>query len=144
MKIFRLSQHLGRFITFGTVSLVGLAIQVSLFWVLHDQEGIRPLIAGGTASFIALFINFLLNRSFTWRDRARKDIRGISWQATKYYTVIAVGYGVYFLVFWALLRTQLLPVYSNLIAVFASGGSNFLLHSLWTFGRDTNTRGLNG
>ncbi len=125
--------HLKRFVKFGIFSAVSLTIQVGLFWVLHGQINLIPLVAGGIASFISLFINYLFNRNFTWGDRARHDRWGIAAQMGKYYIVIAIGYVVYFLTFLLLLQARVPPSYGNFIAAILSGGSNFFLHSSWTF-----------
>ena len=126
-----------RFILFGTLGLIGLGVQVSLFWVFHTRLAMHPLVSGGLASFIAIFVNFLLNSRITWGDRPTKGPSLFAMRVGRYYVVIFLGYIVYYAVFSPLLWLGVPPAVGNLIGVFASGLFNFVLHSLWTF-RPTN------
>ena len=86
-----------------------------------------------TLSFcVAVTNNFLLNRSWTFRDARGAHA---SFQAVRFFAVSVAGLGVNLLVLYGLVDVVSAPVLaSQAIAVAVAMPFNFVGNKLWTFG----------
>ncbi len=90
--------------------------------------------AGIIAIAVAIFTNFMLNDSWTWRDRAKGAENPFVVRLAKYYAVASVA-GV---IQWTVLKVLtesfgIIYLVSNLVGIMAGLSINFLVNNLWTF-----------
>ena len=120
---------------FGLVGASGYLINLAAFALLVKGVGIHHILAAVLSFCVAVTNNFLLNRSWTFRD-ARGGHAGF--QAMRFLAVSVAGLGVNLLVLYGLVDVVSAPVVpSQAIAVAVAMPFNFIGNKLWTFGRDS-------
>lgn len=67
-------KHVGDFIVFSGISLVGLLLTVGIIWILYDLSGLHLLFAKFIAIFVVSFWNFL-SRKFLVFERKESLVR---------------------------------------------------------------------
>jgi len=86
-----------RFIKFSFVGLSGVVVNEGIFALftevlLRDLGiGTRNFIAGVVAILVSILTNFLLNDSWTWRDRRTHGKTAFAKRLVKYYAVAGIG-----------------------------------------------------
>jgi putative flippase GtrA len=73
----RLSARFGSLVRelgkFGTIGIVSFAVDFSIYNLIYDY--LNTLVAGAISMTVAATVAFIGNRFWTWRDRARTDLR---------------------------------------------------------------------
>jgi putative flippase GtrA len=119
---------------FGLVGGSGYLINLAVFALLFKAGHVHHLAAAVLSFCVAVTNNFLLNRSWTFRD-ARGGHAGF--QAARFFAVSVAGLGVNLLVLYGLVDIVDAPVVlSQAIAVAVAMPFNFVGNKLWTFADD--------
>ena len=125
-----------RILRFGIVGASGVAVNMGIFalgtYVLfaNMEEASRNITAGIFGVLVSILTNFLLNDSWTWRDRRKGGRAGLMRRLLMYYVVAGVAGGVQIGVM-ALLTIQfgLWEQAANLIGI--GGGLNLVMRNLF-------------
>ena len=110
---------------------LAVASNIAIFAVLFKAAHVHHLGAAVLSFCVAVTNNFLLNRSWTFRD-ARGGHAGF--QAARFFAVSVAGLGVNLLVLYGLVdivNASVVP--SQAIAVAVAMPLNFVGNKLWTF-----------
>ena len=70
------SGHLARWMTFNSVGVVGMGVQLGALVALTEWLGLHYLFSTGIAVEAAILHNFVWHEYWTWRDRSVGDRRG--------------------------------------------------------------------
>jgi putative flippase GtrA len=117
---------------FGLVGASGYVINLIAFALLVDSASVHHIVAAVLSFCLAVTNNFLLNRTWTFRD-ARGDHAGF--QAARFFTVSVGALGVNLVVLYGLVDLASAPtIASQAIAVAVAMPFNFIGNKLWTFG----------
>jgi putative flippase GtrA len=117
---------------FGLVGASGYLVNLAVFALLVNGAGVHHIVAAVLSFCVAVTNNFLLNRSWTFRD-ARGGHAGF--QAVRFFAVSVGALGVNLLVLYGLVDVVNAPVVpSQAIAVAVAMPFNFIGNKLWTFG----------
>jgi dolichol-phosphate mannosyltransferase len=134
----RRSENWIQLLQFGLVGASGYLINIGAFALLVKGAGIHHILAAVLSFCLAVTNNFLLNRTWTFRD-ARGGHAGF--QAARFLAVSVGGLGVNLLVLYGLADVANAPVVaSQAIAVAVAMPFNFIGNKLWTFGPDSGRR----
>ncbi len=112
-----------------------------ILWLATRMAGLPIAWAGLIAGATATFTNFLLNDTFTWRDRRSPSIRLKAIRLVRYYSTTAGGNLIYLGALTAL--TQWLGLFvllANVVAIGVGGTFNYLLHNVWTWRREDHAK----
>jgi putative flippase GtrA len=116
---------------FGLVGASGYLINLAVFALLFKAAHVHHLSAAVLSFCVAVTNNFVLNRSWTFRD-ARGGHAGF--QAVRFFAVSVAGLGVNLLVLYGLVDIVGAPVVpSQAVAVAVAMPFNFVGNKLWTF-----------
>ena len=116
---------------FGLVGASGYLLNIAVFTALFKGAHIHHLGAAVLSFCVAVTSNFLLNRSWTFRD-ARGGHAGF--QAVRFFAVSVAGLGVNLLVLYGLVDiVNAAVVPSQAVAVAVAMPLNFVGNKLWTF-----------
>jgi putative flippase GtrA len=122
---------------FGLVGASGYLLNLAVFALLFKVAHVHHLGAAVLSFCVAVTNNFVLNRTWTFRDA-----RGAhpAFQALRFFAVSVAGLGVNLLVLYGLVDIVDAPVVpSQAIAVAVAMPFNFVGNKLWTF-RDSGRR----
>jgi putative flippase GtrA len=123
---------------FGLVGGSGYLLNLAVFALLFKAGHVHHIGAAVLSFCVAVTNNFLLNRSWTFRD-ARGGHPGF--QAARFFAVSVAGLGVNLLVLYGLVDIVDAPVVlSQAIAVAVAMPFNFVGNKLWTFSGDSGRR----
>jgi putative flippase GtrA len=131
------------FIRFGLVGGVGFVVDIGVFNLLrttvmdpgHMQGG--PVIAKLISTTLAILVNWLGNRYWTFRDRRRADVLR---ESVEFFAVSIVGMGIglgclwfshYVLGFTSLVADN---ISGNVIGLVLGAAFRFVLYRVWVFG----------
>lgn len=121
--------NLAKFIKYGLIGLIGLILDMGLFYILHKLLGINYVLSNIVSSSTAILHNFILNSYFTFRVTDKKFQRFLS-----FYGIALIG-----LVFSTLLLALFIDILgidsmvSKLIAVFTIAIFQYFLNKKLTF-----------
>ncbi|HEV2569359.1 glycosyltransferase family 2 protein [Sphingomonas sp.] len=79
-----------RFAMFGAIGALGIAVHMSIFWLLHGP-GLAFRTAQAIATLGAMTFNFFLNNALTYRDRRLHGIKALTKGWLSFCAVCAVG-----------------------------------------------------
>lgn len=123
-----------RLLKFALVGAIGLAVQLGGLAALTALR-INYLLATGLAVECALIHNFLWHRRFTWRDRAKSDMRNFFKTLLRFQLsnglISIVGNLLLMRLLVGRLRLPLLP--ANIATIAACFVANFLASDRWVF-----------
>jgi dolichol-phosphate mannosyltransferase len=128
----KLDRRIARFFLVGAS---GFGVNLVVFWLATRLVALPALWAGVGAWATSTGSNFLLNDAFTWGDRRRNAAIRWGGRLLRYYLTTLAGMVLYLVLLAGLLRTGMLDLLANTIAVGISGTLNFLLHNVWTWRR---------
>lgn len=119
-------RRLTRFVLVGGT---GAVFNVSLLVLLIDILGWHHLLAAVVTIEVSTFLNYLLNRTWTWQDRKTDH-----WSFLHYHHATLVGMVIQWLAI--ALGTSLLGIHyavAAFLGILAASGWNFLAHHYFTF-----------
>ncbi len=124
-----------RFVKFCTVGALGVGVNIGVFWLLHSRLHVQDLVANPIAIEVSIIGNFLLNDSWTWRDRRRPGAKAFAGRFVRYNTATcAVAALTDMLVLWAFTRYLQMDTYlAKGLGIGIGTILNFSIHHLWTF-----------
>ncbi len=79
-----------RFVIFGLVGAVGVAIHLSILFLLRQVEHRTFAFSQVVAAFVVMTLNFFLNNAITYRDQRLKG-RGLIFGLASFYLACSVG-----------------------------------------------------
>ena len=131
--------NLQRFVRFGIVGGLGVAVNLGVHALLHQAAGLPDFVARALAIEVAILHNFTWHRRWVWADR-QDDAPSLRTQLLRYHLgTLFSSYVVTLAAGWALL--QVLPEMPLRETVSHLGGigcgmvTNFLLADGWVFAR---------
>jgi putative flippase GtrA len=83
-----------RFARFAMVGASGVVVNLSALWLLAGVLGIREEVASAIAVEVSIVSNFLLNNTFTYRDRNARAQAGLAERLVRYNLVSLVGLAI--------------------------------------------------
>lgn len=107
---------------FGLVGATGTAVNMIVFAMLSTFLGTHFLLAGATAFLAAVNWNFVLNYVFTYDLPRGSTFR----QYVGFHSVSVIGFVVYVVTLSALVMMNVPELLSNLFAILAGAGFNFV------------------
>ena len=66
----KIIQKFRRVITFGIVGVINTGVDWAMFMICHELVGIRPELSQALGYASGIICSFVLNRSFTFKDRS--------------------------------------------------------------------------
>lgn len=63
-------RHLPKFVQFGSIGGSVFLLGMAMLYAMVDVLGIQPLVANAAQLVVTFWLNYLLNRHITWRERA--------------------------------------------------------------------------
>ncbi|MEM6721329.1 MAG: GtrA family protein [Bacteroidota bacterium] len=116
---------------FAISGLTGVAINFSVTWFLKEILKIQKYIANSTGLIVALAVNFILNRN--WTFVAQADIVYVQLYKFIIITVISILLN-HVIVYLFHQKIKINFYYAKVVAVFFVFFWNYSMHSLYTFG----------
>jgi len=114
-----------RFVKFVLVGATGMALHLLILTLLHSGLGWSFLSGQAVATWIAMTFNFVLNNTFTYRDRRLKG-RAFLFGLLSFYAICSVG---------ALINIRLADfLYDHGIWWLIAGALGAVCGSVWNFG----------
>ena len=124
-KIFR------EFVKFGIVGISGIFVNLIVLYFFTEIVGVFYLISAIFAFLVALTTNFILNKTWTFRERIRDRTLD---RYIKYFAVNSVALAIN--LFFLFILTENLGIYyifSQVIAIGIAFLFNFAGNKFWTF-----------
>lgn len=123
-----------RLLRFLLVGITGVGVSTTVLWIATRGFGLATVWGGLLASIVSTGTNFLLNDTFTWRDRRVAGAGPWFARLVRYYTTTLVGNLVYVMVLYVLVhRLRVFDLVANLVAIGVGGMFNYLIHNFWTW-----------
>ena len=131
------------FIRFGLIGGIGFVVDFGVFNLLRttvmDPENMHggPVIAKLISTALAILVNWLGNRFWTFRDRRRHDVLR---ESVEFFAVSIAGMGIGLGCLWVshyvLGYTSLLAdnISGNVIGLILGAAFRFVLYRVWVFG----------
>ncbi len=124
-----ISPEMARFIRFGLVGGSGVAINMLVLFLLHDELGLPLSRSSIVAISLAILNNFLWNNFWTF------GATGIHSRRVVQFVVISlVGMAINLLVLNLLVATGVHYALANLAGIMVATAWNFYANSRWTWG----------
>ena len=118
------------FFKFSVSGLCGVFINFLLTFLLKEKLFLNKYISNSSALTIALFINFILNRNWTYQV----NLEPVFSQFLKFLLVVTVSVLInHFIVYVSHKNFKFNFYFSKLIAVALVFIWNFVMHSIYTF-----------
>lgn len=115
---------------FGAVGVVGVGVNNSLLYLLHDRLGASVLIAAVVATEVAILANYLGNELWTFGLRPERG------RLARFQLTALAGLGITVAALQGLVALTPLDLYvANLAAIAAGSAWNFLANLTWTWRR---------
>ncbi len=127
----RLSLH-GRVTRFLSVGLLGVFVNLGVLYLLTEQAGMYYLLSGLIAIEVAIIHNFILNNSWTWRHRKKKQ--GFMKRLFSFNIVSLAGMTINIAALWFF--TDIIGLWylaSQAIGIALGAALNYIWNDLWTF-----------
>ena len=119
---------------FCAVGAVGYVINLGVYTALL-HAGLHYLIAATGSFLVAVSSNYLLNRSWTFRDRRA----GVAAQGMRFFAVSLASLGANLLVLHILITLGLGKLVAQAVAIVLVTPLNFVGNKLWSFRRRPET-----
>ncbi len=122
-----------QFVKFAIVGGIGTIINIIILFLLTEKFGVYYLVSAIFAFGVAMTINFILNKLWTFGERMKINL-GRKYLQFSLVSIAALGVNLLFLY----LFTEIWGIYYLISQVFAIGISliiNFFGNKLWTFSR---------
>ena len=119
---------------FGTVGASGVAVDMTLLYLLTEYAGLFPVLSVIIATESAILWNYTWNDLWTFKGLGKQTVKDFVSRALKFNAISLVGLGIKVAVFWAL--TEYIGLYyllANLIAIFVVFAWNYLGNITWTW-----------
>lgn len=121
-------------VKFGLVGTSGLLVNMGLLYFLTEQIGIYYLISSAIAVETSIISNFALNEVWTFVERGKEGTKHIFNRFFKFNGISIVGMGINVSILAALTEfAGLYYLFSNLVAIAAVFGWNYLANVRWTW-----------
>ena len=118
------------FFKFSVSGLCGVLINFFLTFLFKEKLSFNKYLSNSSALTIALFINFILNRNWTYQV----NLEPLYSQFLKFLLVVTVSILInHFIVYISHKNFKLNFYFSKLIAVILVFMWNFVMHSIYTF-----------
>lgn len=119
------------FFKYGVVGVMGLIVDLGLFYVLHKVFGVNYLISNFVSSTIAVIHNFFLNSYFTFKVTDNRLKRFVS-----FYLVALVGMGVSSLLLALMISIMRMDaMIAKVITIFIVAVIQYFVNKKVTFGQ---------
>lgn len=119
------------FFKYSIVGVMGLVVDLGLFYLLHKVCGVNYLIANFVSSTLAVIHNFFLNSYFTFKVTDNKLKRFIS-----FYLVALVGMGVSSLLLTLMISVMTMDaMIAKVITIFIVAVVQYFVNKKVTFGQ---------
>lgn len=118
-----------KFIKYGLVGLVGLVVDMSVFYLMNKKLGVNYVVSNITSSSLAVVNNFILNSYFTFNVTDNKLKRFIS-----FYFIALVGMAIstgFLALFIDVLKLD--SIISKLISIFIVALIQYFFNKKLTF-----------
>jgi len=118
------------FFKFSVSGLCGVLINFILTFLFKEKLSLNKYISNSSALIIALFINFILNRNWTYQV----NLDPLYNQFLKFLLVVSISVFInHFIVYISHKNFKFNFYFSKLIAVVLVFMWNFVMHSIYTF-----------
>ena len=118
------------FFKFSVSGLCGVLINFFLTFLFKEKLSLNKYLSNSSALTIALFVNFILNRNWTYQV----NLEPVYSQFLKFLLVVAVSVFInHFIVYISHKNLKFNFYFSKLIAVALVFIWNFVMHSIYTF-----------
>ncbi|MDP8205142.1 MAG: GtrA family protein [Candidatus Electryonea clarkiae] len=122
---------------FGFVGVLGVGVNMGLYFIFSDILGITDFISRALAIEVSIIHNFAWNFSWTWKDRSG-SIREIPSRMLRYHgSTLFSSFGVTLATGWLLMlilpETVIARYMSHLAGIGVGMVSNYILSDLWVF-----------
>lgn len=125
---------LGRFVKFALVGLSGVFVDMPIFWALYNYTGLPDLVAILPAYAAATVWNFVLNDTWTFRDRRENTKRSKLARFGKYALVSLPPLAYRLAAYWPLKElSELQYMLAYAVAIIVGMAWNFGVNFLWTW-----------
>lgn len=116
---------------YGVVGVIGLFVDLGLFFLLHKVAGVNYLIANFVSSTVAVIHNFILNSYFTFNVTDNKIKRFVS-----FYLVALVGMGISSLLLALMISIMAMnAMIAKVITIFIVAVVQYFVNKKFTFGK---------
>jgi putative flippase GtrA len=123
--------ELFRFIKYGLVGVLGLVVDLGVFYLMNKVLGINYVVSNITSSTLAVIHNFILNSYFTFKVTDSKLKRFMS-----FYLVAVVGMAVSTALLALMIDgLKMDAMISKLIAVFIVAFCQYFVNKKFTFSK---------
>jgi putative flippase GtrA len=86
--------RLARFIQYGLVGAIGLAINEATLFLSTGIIGASVAVGGFIARVVSVFFNYILNDRWTWKNDGQSGIQQWLWRGFKYGATRIVGIAI--------------------------------------------------
>ena len=121
-------------IKFGLVGASGLIVNMGLLYFLTEELNIYYLLSSIIAVESSILSNFILNELWTFVEKGKKGVKNVLKRLLKFNGISIVGMGINLAILAALTEiADLYYLFSNLVAIAAVFGWNYLANVRWTW-----------
>jgi len=121
-----------RFIKFCAVGASGVLVNEGLLWLLTEFAGLFYLVSSAIAIEVSIITNFLLNESWTFRDRSPEH-KGLFRRGAKFNTVSLGGLAINMSALFFLANSGVYYLYANLFGIACAVLWNYMVNLKWTW-----------
>jgi dolichol-phosphate mannosyltransferase len=132
MRIFVEVPHVARAWKFLLVGASGVIVNLGLLWASTEVFALPRYLGWAIGVEGSVTSNFLLNRTFTWRDRRADGLGGVA-QAARYHVSSAVGIAANFVAFTAATLLDAPTLLAGMLGIAAGVGTNFVGAAQYVF-----------
>jgi putative flippase GtrA len=141
MKEFISKINLKQYFQFITVGGIGVIINISLLYLITEFIGIHYMLSEAIAFLIATIHNYLLNKTWTFKEKLQEDPFK---KFIQYLLVSIVGLMVNLTVLFTLVEFfELWYIFAELFATAVSSAVNYTGNKFWTFKNNPTSENLN-
>jgi putative flippase GtrA len=121
-----------KFAKYCFVGIIGVMINLTLVYFL-TEIGTWYIFSALIGFLAAVSNNFIWNKLWTFKNKVSGK-KNIAKQYGKFFTVSLIGLGMNLIVLYFLTEGGIWYLHSQLIAIIATTGFNFIGNKYWTFG----------
>lgn len=121
-------------IKFGIVGASGVLVNMGLLYFLTEQIGLHYLLSATIAVESSIISNFVLNELWTFVEKGEEGLKHVFKRFFKFNGISVVGMGINLGILGVLTEfAGLYYLFSNLVAIAAVFGWNYLANVRWTW-----------